>query len=164
MFDRLPAPAASVFNGGILQYSDSKVAFAGLLGQLLLKPSQRFYYLKQYLKGKALSAVSSFFLIHTAAFGLVDMLEQIGGKCENTMLKLSTMTSKNDMINSYVYSYLQIEGYSRKRAIDITAVYSQDYIMVTGLHTPSYHNVKHIHHLKQVASFMPSNRIVDLYF
>jgi len=58
-------PTPSIFGGNVLEYHDWKAAFDGLIGHLPLQPSQKFYYLKQHLSGRALNAISSFLLMKT---------------------------------------------------------------------------------------------------
>ena len=90
-----------------------------------------------------------------STFGLTETLEQTGGRHENTRLKLSTMTSRDELINSNIYKDLQIRGYTGQKIIDLPSVYSQEYIPVTESHIPTYENVKDIDHLKHVAPFIP---------
>ena len=65
MFEKLPAPTPPIFDVDVLMYSDWKVAFVRLIDHLPLIASQKFYYLKQYASGKALKAVSSYFVQNT---------------------------------------------------------------------------------------------------
>lgn len=88
-------------------------------------------------------------------FGVSEVLDKIDGEPQKTQLKLSTMTSRDELVDSRIYSDLQVRGYTGTKMVNLPPIYSRDYIPVTESHIPTYENVKQIGHLKHIAPFIP---------
>ncbi len=58
---RLPTPVPAIFNGNPLEYMDFERSFKCLIESRNLPPTERLYYLKQYLTGPAKEAVEGCF-------------------------------------------------------------------------------------------------------
>lgn len=57
----LPVPEPTMFRGDPLQFTDWKMSFIALIDTKPLPPSEKMFYLKNYLAGKARKAVEGFF-------------------------------------------------------------------------------------------------------
>ena len=62
--DRKPLPSPSVFSGDPLQYPSWKCSFDTLVLNSCMHASERIYYLRQYVSGKALEAIEGFLFIN----------------------------------------------------------------------------------------------------
>lgn len=59
--NRLPVPEPTTFSGNPLQFTDWKMSFIALIDKKPLPPSEKIFYLKNYLAGEARKAVGGFF-------------------------------------------------------------------------------------------------------
>lgn len=59
--NRLPVPEPTTFSGNPLQFTDWKMSFIALIDKKPLPPSEKMFYLKNYLAGEARKAVEGFF-------------------------------------------------------------------------------------------------------
>lgn len=59
--NRLPVPKPTTFSGDPLQFTDWKMSFIALIDRKPLPPSEKMFYLKNYLAGEARKAVEGFF-------------------------------------------------------------------------------------------------------
>ncbi len=59
--NRLPVPEPTMFSGNPLQFTDWKMSFIALIDRKPLPPSEKMFYLKNYLAGEARKAVEGFF-------------------------------------------------------------------------------------------------------
>ncbi|XP_065108476.1 uncharacterized protein [Paramisgurnus dabryanus] len=59
--NRLPIPEPTTFSGDPLQFTDWKMSFIALIDRKPLPPSEKMFYLKNYLAGEARKAVEGFF-------------------------------------------------------------------------------------------------------
>ncbi|XP_026059678.1 uncharacterized protein LOC113044182 [Carassius auratus] len=59
--NRLPVPEPTTFRGDPLQFTDWKMSFIALIDRKPLPPSEKMFYLKNYLAGEARKAVEGFF-------------------------------------------------------------------------------------------------------
>ncbi|XP_039679755.1 uncharacterized protein LOC120573907 [Perca fluviatilis] len=59
--NRLPVPEPTTFSGNPLQFTDWKMSFMALIDRKPLPPSEKMFYLKNYLAGEARKAVEGFF-------------------------------------------------------------------------------------------------------
>lgn len=59
--NRLPVPEPTTFRGDPLQFTDWKMTFIALIDRKPLPPSEKMFYLKNYLAGEARKAVEGFF-------------------------------------------------------------------------------------------------------
>jgi len=59
--NRLPVPEPTTFSGDPLQFTDWKMSFISLIDRKPLPPSEKMFYLKNYLAGEARKAVEGFF-------------------------------------------------------------------------------------------------------
>ncbi|XP_051281790.1 uncharacterized protein LOC127377717 [Dicentrarchus labrax] len=59
--NRLPVPEPTTFSGDPLRFTDWKMSFIALIDRKTLPPSEKIFYLKNYLAGEARKAVEGFF-------------------------------------------------------------------------------------------------------
>ncbi|XP_042596033.1 uncharacterized protein LOC122139888 [Cyprinus carpio] len=59
--NRLPVPEPTTFRGDPLQFTDWRMTFIALIDRKPLPPSEKMFYLKNYLAGEARKAVEGFF-------------------------------------------------------------------------------------------------------
>ncbi|XP_071948982.1 uncharacterized protein [Antedon mediterranea] len=95
-------------------------------------------------------------------FVLEDTANQIGASCEPATLRLTTMTSKREVVSCKKYNNLMIRGFFEETKIQLPTAYTREYIPVDQSHIPTPEKTRCYAHLQRISQQIPSRQNCEI--